>query len=76
MLQVEERVGLCLNQNPCFYKEKDNWRLDLEGNKENDQFYSLLLRRGRALNLKEILKNPTIERKNEKNNIGRNKFNI
>ena len=22
--QVEERVNLCLNQNPCFYKERDN----------------------------------------------------
>ncbi len=69
LLQVEERVGLCLNQNPCFYKEKDNWRLDLEGNKENDQFYSLLLKRGRALNLKEILKKSNYRKKKMKRTI-------
>lgn len=64
--QVEERVYLCLNQNPCFYKEKDNWRLDLEGNKENDQFYSLLLKKGQALNLREILKNANARKKKVK----------
>ncbi|WP_345789125.1 phage-shock protein [Pelotomaculum propionicicum] len=64
--QVEERVNLCLNQNPCFYKEKENWRLDLEGNKENDQFYSLLLKKGQALNLREILKNANSKKKKAK----------
>lgn len=63
---VEERVKLCLNQNPCFYKEKENWRLDLEGNKENDQFYSLLLKKGQALNLREILKNTNSKKKKVK----------
>lgn len=67
--QVEERVYLCLNQNPCFYKEKDNWRLDLEGNKENDQFYSLLLKKGQPLNLKEILKNANSKKKKMKKTI-------
>ena len=67
--QVEERVYLCLNQNPCFYKEKDNWRLDLEGNKENDQFYSLLLKKSQPLNLKEILKNANSKKKKVKKTI-------
>lgn len=67
--QVEERVCLCLNQNPCFYKEKDNWRLDLEGNKENDQFYSLLLKKSQPLNLKEILKNANSKKKKVKRTI-------
>lgn len=67
--QVEVRVSLCLNQNTCFYKEKDNWRLDLEGNKENDQFYSLLLKKGQSLNLKEILKNANSKKKKAKKTI-------
>ncbi len=64
--QVEERVDLCLNQNSCFYKEKDNWRLNLEGNKENDQFYSLLLKKGKPLNLREILKSGNAKKKKAK----------
>ena len=32
-----------------FYREKDYWRLNLEGNKENDQFYALLLKKRPAL---------------------------
>jgi hypothetical protein len=67
--QVEERVNLCLNQNPCFYKEKENWRLDLEGNKENDQFYSLLLKKGQALNLREILKTANAAKKKKAKKI-------
>ncbi len=66
LMQVEERVNICLNQNPCFYKERDNWRLDLEGNKENDQFYSLLLKKGQPLNLREILKNALSKKKKVK----------
>lgn len=64
--QVEDRVNLCLNQNQCFYKEKDNWRLDLEGDKENDQFYSLLLKKGQPLNLREVLKNNNKKKKVKK----------
>lgn len=64
--QVEEKVDLCLSQNPCFYKEKDNWRLNLEGNKENDQFYSLLLKKGQPLNLREVLKNANSKKKKAK----------
>ncbi len=64
--QVEEKVSLCLDQNPCFYKEKENWHLNLEGNKENDQFYSLLLKKGQPLNMREILKNTNSKKKKTK----------
>lgn len=64
--QVEEKVGLCLSQNPCFYREKDNWRLNLEGSKENDQFYSLLLKKGKPLNLREVLRNVNTKKKKVK----------
>jgi len=55
--QVEEKVSLCLSQHPCFYRQGDAWHLNLEGLRENDQFYSLLLKRGQPLNLRDILKN-------------------
>ncbi len=64
--QVEERVNLCLKQNQCFYKEKDNWRLNLEGNKDNDQLYSLLLKKGQPLNLREFFKNGSSKKKKAK----------
>ncbi len=64
--QVEEKVNLCLKQNECFYREKDYWRLNLEGNKENDQFYSLLLKKGQPQNLREILKNTNTKKKKVK----------
>ena len=64
--QVEEKVSLCLGQNPCFYQERDNWRLNLEGDKENDQFYSLLLKKGQPLNLREILKSANSKKKKAK----------
>jgi len=64
--EVEEKVSLCLDQNPCFYKEKENWHLNLEGNKENDQFYSLLLKKGQPLNMREILKNTNSKKKKTK----------
>ncbi|RJQ26007.1 MAG: phage-shock protein [Peptococcaceae bacterium] len=55
--QVEKKVNLCLEQNPCFYAGGDQlWHLNLEGIRENDQFYALLLKRGQPLNLREILK--------------------
>jgi len=64
--QVEEKINLCLSQNSCFYKEKGVWRLNLEGNKENDQFYALLLKKGQPLNLREILKNNNKKKKVKK----------
>ncbi len=64
--QVEEKVNLCLKQNECFYSEKEYWRLNLEGNKDNDQFYSLLLKKGQPQNLREITKNINTRRKKVK----------
>jgi hypothetical protein len=55
--QVEEKVLLCLRQNPCFdFDEKGLWSLNLEGNRDNDQFYSLLLRKQQPISVKEVLK--------------------
>ncbi|MDD4169107.1 MAG: phage-shock protein [Desulfotomaculaceae bacterium] len=54
--QVEEKVNLCLSQHPCFSQDKDNWHLNLEGLRENDQFYSLLLKKGQPQNLRELTK--------------------
>ena len=55
--QVEEKVLLCLRQNPCFdYSEKGLWSLNLEGGRDNDQFYSLLLRKQQPVSVKEVLK--------------------
>ncbi|MCL6638683.1 MAG: phage-shock protein [Firmicutes bacterium] len=65
--QVEERVRLCLSQHPCFYRQGDGlWRLNLEGDRENDSFYSLLLKRGQPVNLREYLKNVSVKKKKVK----------
>ncbi|MDD4237141.1 MAG: phage-shock protein [Desulfotomaculaceae bacterium] len=64
--QVEEKVNLCLGQNECFYREKEYWRLNLEGDKDNDQFYSLLLKKGQPQNLRDISKNINARRKKVK----------
>jgi len=55
--QVEEKVLLCLRQNPCFdYNERGLWSLNLEGGRDNDQFYSMLLRKQQPVSVKEVLK--------------------
>lgn len=55
--QVEEKVSLCLKQNRCFeIDEQGNWRLYLEGDRDNDQFYALLLRRQQPMSIKEVVK--------------------
>lgn len=64
--QVEDKVNLCLSQHPCFYREKDIWHLNLEGQRENDQFYSLLLKRGQPLNLRDLLKNGNTKKRKSK----------
>ncbi|WP_027719451.1 phage-shock protein [Desulfovirgula thermocuniculi] len=53
--RVEEKVALCLRQHPCFYVDnRGAWRLDLEGKRENDAFYALLLKRQQPMSLKEL----------------------
>lgn len=64
--QVEDKVNLCLSQHLCFYRVKDNWCLNLEGSRENDQFYSLLLKRGEPLNLRDVLKNGNSKKRKPK----------
>lgn len=65
--QVEEKVKLCLSQHPCFYQQGDGvWRLNLEGERDNDPFYSLLLKRGEPVNLREYLKNINLKKKKVK----------
>jgi Uri superfamily endonuclease len=56
--QVQEKVNLCLRQNPCFVfnDQKDLWRLNLEGARDNDQFYSVLLRRQQPISIREVMR--------------------
>lgn len=64
--QVEDKVNLCLSQHPCFIREKDVWHLNLEGLRENDQFYALLLKRGQPLNLRDMMKNGNTKKRRVK----------
>lgn len=64
--QVEEKVNLCLEQNECFYKEKDYWHLNLEGNSDNDPFYAVLLKKGEPQSIKDISKNINAKKKKVK----------
>lgn len=55
--QVEEKVDLCLRQNPCFTPEdRGLWGLTLAGNRDNDGFYSLLLKKLQPVSIKELAK--------------------
>jgi len=62
--EVEEKVDLCLKQHACFIQQADGlWRLDLSGNRENDHFYHLLLKRQEPLSLWEALKSGQSKKK-------------
>jgi hypothetical protein len=62
--QVEEKTSLCLEQHQCFSRtDKQQWFLVLEGHRENDQFYGLLLKRQQPLSLKEVFKNNAKKKK-------------
>lgn len=64
LTEVEEKVDLCLKQHACFIKHADGlWRLDLSGNRENDHFYHLLLKRQQPLSLWEVLKSSQSKKK-------------
>ncbi len=55
--QVQEKVNLCLEQSPCFVKNKKGlWTLNLEGNRDNDKFYSYLLKKKRPVSIREVLR--------------------
>ncbi|MEG6615664.1 phage-shock protein [Peptococcaceae bacterium 1198_IL3148] len=58
LLQVEEKVNLCLKQNPCFTVDNNNlWRLCIEGSEENDSFYKTLLKKKEPISLRDVIKN-------------------
>lgn len=68
--QVEEKVTLCLRQNPCFnLNQKRLWSLNLEGIRDNDQFYSVLLRRQQPISIREVLKKGAAGRNRKKVNL-------
>ncbi|HUW66335.1 MAG TPA: phage-shock protein [Spirochaetia bacterium] len=53
--QVEEKVSLCLEQHGCFNgDERGLWHLNLEGSRENDQFFNILLKKGEPQSLREL----------------------
>ncbi|MCL6609985.1 MAG: phage-shock protein [Peptococcaceae bacterium] len=65
--QVEEKVILCLRQNPCFViGPKGLWSLNLEGNRDNDQFYSVLLKRQQPMSIREVLRTGTNSKNKKK----------
>ncbi|MBO8137474.1 MAG: phage-shock protein [Desulfotomaculum sp.] len=58
LAQIEEKVQLCLNQNPCFYEDNSGlWYLNTEGVKENNNFYKTLQRKKQPMSIKEVTKN-------------------
>jgi hypothetical protein len=53
--EVEEKVELCLKQHSCFYlNNRNQWQLNSEGFRANDQFYHVLLKRQQPLSLWEL----------------------
>ncbi|MFZ5899665.1 MAG: phage-shock protein [Bacillota bacterium] len=64
LAQVEEKVELCLKQHSCFVPTGDGqWRLDLKGDRENDHFYHMLLKRQEPLSLWEVIKSSQSKKK-------------
>jgi DNA repair exonuclease SbcCD ATPase subunit len=58
LTQVEEKVNLCLKQNPSFIVDSnDLWRLNVDGTEENDAFYKTLLKKKEPVSLREVIKN-------------------
>lgn len=53
--EVRKKVRLCLEQHQCFNSaDGDTWTLNLEGKRENEGFYNLLLKKQKPLNFKEL----------------------
>ncbi|MCG8399997.1 MAG: phage-shock protein [Firmicutes bacterium] len=62
--QVEERIRHCLTQHKCFSNEdRHNWTLNLEGRRENDKYYNLLLKKQKPLSLNEMTNNGSVKKK-------------
>ncbi len=65
--EVEEKTKLCLTQNPSFYKDNYKlWRLNLEGKRVNDQFYSFLLKQKKFMSIKEFTRRNNKKKKKKK----------
>ena len=65
--QVEEKVHLCLVQHQCFTSEDQYiWTLNLEGQRDNDKLYNLLLKKQKPLSLNEMTQNGTGGKKKRK----------
>ncbi len=64
--QVEENICLCLEQHKCFESSGGYiWVLNLEGKRENDQLYNLLLKKQQPLSSSELAKNGLKKKKNK-----------
>jgi len=65
--QVEEKVVLCLRQNSCFViNPRGLWGLNLEGDRDNDQFYAVLLKRQQPMSIREVLRTGTSSKTKKK----------
>ncbi len=64
--QVEENIRLCLEQHKCF--ESNNgciWIINLEGKRDNDQLYNLLLKKQQPLSSNELSKDSLKKKKSK-----------
>lgn len=62
--QVEEKVRLCLNQNPCFFSDRFGfWHLNSEGARENDKFFTILSKKQQPMSLREVIKNSSTKKR-------------
>lgn len=65
--QVEEKVALCLEQHGCFHlDDRELWDLNLEGLRENDQFFAILIKKGEPQSLRELNRITGIKKKKVK----------
>jgi len=64
--QVEEKICLCIEQHKCFESNDGYiWVLNLEGKRENDQLYNLLLKKQQPLSANELTKNSLKKKKSK-----------
>ncbi|AGL01351.1 hypothetical protein [Desulfoscipio gibsoniae] len=64
--QVEEKVCLCLEQHKCFESSDGYiWVLNLEGKRDNDQLYNLLLKKQKPLSTNELSKSGSKKKKSK-----------
>ncbi len=55
--QAIDKISRCLKQNKCFEEnDSGHWFLNLEGERDNDSFYAMLLKRQQPMSIKEVYK--------------------